>query len=352
MKCDVLIVGAGPAGSSAARAAAEKGLKVVVVECRPVVGVPVRCAEYIPGPLLGEINLGSDFVAQPVKGMRTILPDGSVKEMKAPGYMIHRDRFDQALAKAAQDAGAEFFLSTTAREREGGKVRVRKRGDGDFEITAKVIIGADGPFSRVGRWIGASISNLIPSAQVRVNLALPMELTEVYFDRNIHGGYGWVFPKGETANVGLGVKKGMGISGSVKKTLDYFLARLSEQGTIRGKPFRSFGGWIPASPAEKTVHENIILAGDAAGHTHPITGAGIFNAVKGGRMAGRWASRAVIKNDLKLLDGYEKAWLEFFGMTLDRAFKRRQLLEKEWGRLDEIIRHCWVAFREYYADSA
>jgi len=144
----------------------------------------------------------------------------------------------------------------------------------------------------------------------------------------------------------------MGISGSVKKTLDYFLARLSEQGTIRGKPFRSFGGWIPASPAEKTVHENIILAGDAAGHTHPITGAGIFNAVKGGRMAGRWASRAVIKNDLKLLDGYEKAWLEFFGMTLDRAFKRRQLLEKEWGRLDEIIRHCWVAFREYYADSA
>ncbi len=352
MKYDVLIVGAGPAGSSAALAAAEKGLKVVVVECRPVVGVPVRCAEFIPGPLLGEINLGSDFVVQPVKGMRTILPDGSIKEMKAPGYMIHRDRFDQTLARAAQDAGAEFFLSTTALAREGENVRVRKRGAGDFEIIAKVIIGADGPFSRVGRWVGASISHLIPSAQVRVNLARPMDVTQVYFDRNIHGGYGWVFPKGPVANVGLGVKKGKGISGSVKRTLDYFLARLREQGIITGKSFRSFGGWIPAGPAEKTVHDNIVLAGDAAGHTHPITGAGIFTAVKGGRMAGSWASRAVIENDLKLLNAYEKAWQEFFGTTLDRAFKRRQLLEKEWGRLDEIIRHCWVAFREYYADPA
>jgi geranylgeranyl reductase family protein len=302
--------------------------------------------------LLGEINLGSDFVVQPVKAMRTILPDGSVKEIKAPGYMIHRDRFDQALAKAAQDAGVELFLSTTALSREGGKVRVRKRGDGDFEISAKVIIGSDGPFSRVGRWIGAPISHLILSAQVRVNLTRPMEFTEVYFDRNIHGGYGWVFPKEKTANVGIGVKKGMGISGSVKRTLDYFLARLYEQGTITGKPFHSFGGWIPAGPVDKTVHENIILAGDAAGHTHPITGAGIFMAVKGGRMAGRWASQAVVNNDLNLLDGYEKAWQEFFGMTLDHAFKRRQRLEQEWGRLDEIIKHCWVAFREYYEDSA
>ena len=352
MKCDVLIIGAGPAGSSAACVAAEKGLKVVVVECRPVVGVPVRCAEYIPGPLLGEVNLGIDFVEQSVKGMRTILPDGSVKEMKAPGYMIHRDRFDQALAKAAGDAGAQFFLSTTARAREGGNVRVREEGGRDFTISADVIIGADGPFSRVGRWIGASNRNLIPAAQVRVNLTRPMEFTEVYFDRNIQGGYGWVFPKGRAANVGIGVKKGMGISGSVTRTLDYFLARLNEQGVITGKPFQSFAGWIPAGPIEKTVHENILLAGDAAGHTHPITGAGVFTAVKAGRMAGRWASEAIEKGDLKLLNEYETEWQEFFGTTLARAYKRRQFLEKEWDRLDEIIRDCWVAFREYYAEPA
>lgn len=352
MKCDVLIIGAGPAGSSAARATAEKGLKVVVVERRSVVGIPVRCAEYIPAPLLGEVNLRNDFVEQTVNGMRTILPDGSTAETKAPGYIIYRDRFDQALVKAAENAGAKFLLSTTALTKDGGNVKVRARGKRDFEITADILIGADGPFSRVGRWIGATNKNMILAAQARVYLTRPMDFTEVYFDENICGGYGWTFPKGKAANVGIGIKRGMGISGSVKETLEYFLNRLKERGITTGKPVKLFAGWIPAGPIEKTAHENILLAGDAAGHTHPLTGAGISTAVRGGSMAGKWAARAVQKGDLNLLKKYEEEWQDFFGMTLERGFKRRQLLEKEWHRLDKIIRHCWVAFREYYTETA
>ena len=110
--CDVLIIGAGPAGSSAAISAAKNGLDVIVVERRAEIGVPVQCAEYIPAPLVGQLNLGTGFVVQRVSKMRTILPNGSTTDMAAPGYMIHRDHFDQALAREARNHGAKFLLST------------------------------------------------------------------------------------------------------------------------------------------------------------------------------------------------------------------------------------------------
>ena len=104
--CDILIIGAGPAGSSAAIAAAKKGMDVLVVEQRAEIGVPVQCAEYIPAPLVGQLNLGTGFVVQKVSKMRTILPDGSTSDMAAPGFMIHRDRFDQTIARQARKLGA------------------------------------------------------------------------------------------------------------------------------------------------------------------------------------------------------------------------------------------------------
>ena len=84
-EADILVVGAGPAGSSAALAACGRGLRVLLVERRTVVGRPVQCAEYIPAPLMKETAIGRNFVVQPVKGMTTILPDGEIKETRAPG---------------------------------------------------------------------------------------------------------------------------------------------------------------------------------------------------------------------------------------------------------------------------
>ena len=102
LECDVLVVGAGPAGTSAARAAASRGARVVVVERRAVIGVPVRCAEYIPAVLLGEAGVGRRFVVQPIRGMRTYCNGRCLQETPAPGYTIRRDLFDQALADAAK----------------------------------------------------------------------------------------------------------------------------------------------------------------------------------------------------------------------------------------------------------
>jgi geranylgeranyl reductase family protein len=348
LETDVLVVGAGPAGCSAARAAAREGADVLVVENRSRVGVPVRCAELIPAPLLREVDAGRDFVVQRVRGLRTILPNGEEKETRAPGFTVRRDLFDQALAGAAAEAGARFMLATRAVSREHDEVLLKRNG-GPGRVRAKVIVGADGPHSRVAKWIGSENRHRIPAVQVKVPLVRPMEFGEVYFHREIHGGYGWLFPKGGEANAGLGMIPGGEGSPPLRQALHRFLNRLTEAGKIEARVLGGTAGWVPAENIRSITKDNVLLAGDAAGQTHPITGAGVFQAVTCGTMAGVHAARAALAKDTNLLSRYEEEWLSLFGDSHRRAVQRRRLLEKEWAGLDEIVKYCWIAFREYYS---
>lgn len=349
---DIVIVGAGPAGSSAAIAACRSGLRVLLIERKAAVGTPVRCAEYIPAPLLGELDLpGRRFVEQHVLGMRTVLPGGEMKVTRSPGYTIKRDLFDQCLVERAAGSGAEIWLSTRVLERDGEGLLVRDGFGVVSTVKAKTIIGADGPQSTVGRWIGSVNRNLIPAVQVRAPLRSPLDFTEVYFDREIRGGYGWLFPKGNTANVGIGLKGKKGTGPGMKGVLKRFLARLESDGKVRSEAGGCVAGWIPAERPRPVTRGNFLLAGDAAGQTHPISGAGISQAVMCGRMAGAWAARAVAEQDPGLLAGYEEEWRDLYGEAQERAFERRQFLEREWDRLEAILPYCWVGFREYYAGS-
>ena len=351
LRCDILVVGAGPAGSSVARASAKRGLEVLLAERRDTIGVPVRCAEYIPAPLLGETDGGRDFIVQSVRGMRTILPDGAVTVTRAPGFMIRRELFDQALVKAAVKEGARLLASTRVLRMEEGQVVARKRvHPHETRIAAKVIVGADGPHSTVGRWIASENRSLIPAVQWRVPLESPMDHTEVYFDNDFYGGYGWLFPVGREANVGLGRKRREFRDESIGKVLERFVSRLAEQGKVKKAPSRTTAGWIPAEPLRQGVKRNVLLVGDAAGHTHPVTGAGVSQAVIGGQMAGKWAARAAETGDPGLLAAYEEEWRELFAAVQERAHERRRSLEKNWGRLETAVKASWMAFREYYAD--
>ncbi|MBW1948452.1 MAG: NAD(P)/FAD-dependent oxidoreductase [Deltaproteobacteria bacterium] len=345
----VLVVGAGPAGCSAARAAAEAGVRVLVVERKAVVGEPVRCGEYVPAPLLREVGRGGAFVVQPVKGMRTILPSGEVHTLRAPGFIIRRRRFDQVLAAGARDAGAHILLSTRAVMGEEGCVRLLGASGEEWTVKPRVVIGADGPHSSVGRRMGIRNRNLLAAVQVRVPLVRPMDHTEVHFLPEIFGGYGWLFPRGGQANVGLGMAPGHGGPHALRPLLGSLLGRLAGEGKIRNTPRSLTAGWIPVRPLERTVRGWTLLAGDAAGQTHSITGAGVAQAVECGRMAGKWAARAVLEDRASALAGYESGWRDLFGETLERAWEKRKHLEARWDRLEEVIRSCWVGFREYYA---
>ena len=349
--CDILVVGAGPAGSSAALAAARQGVNVLIVERRRQVGLPVQCAEYIPAMLKGQLGLKGGFIVQKIKGMHTFVPGHSVKKTAAPGYIIRRERFDQTLVAAAGKAGAKVRCATRATALlPEGDVTLSPKDGPSYTVRPKVIIGADGPRSTVGSWAGSENRHLLPGVQMTLPLTAPLVNTEIYFEPEITAGYGWLFPKGKMANVGLGMLRPTSGRPSVRKVLDGFIRRLKLDGKIDGAPVALAAGWIPTRPVRNTVTSKIILVGDAAGHTHPITGAGIFAAMTCGKLAGKYAASAVAANDIAILKAYDCEWKSLFGESLAKAHHRREQMEAGWSAFDTIVKRCWVAYREYYTD--
>jgi len=163
---DVLVVGAGPTGSTAAKYAARGGAGVLMIEKRSEIGTPVRCGEGVAKRWLEEIGLTAsrEFICHEVDGARIIAPDGTtlvLDETRAGnecGYILERDLFDRFLAREAAKAGSEIMIKTSAVAllREDGRVvgaRCEHMGD-TFDVRAKVVIGADGFESQVGRWAG------------------------------------------------------------------------------------------------------------------------------------------------------------------------------------------------------
>lgn len=309
----------------------------------------MQCAEYIPAMLKRQLGLGGGYVVQKIEGMHTFVPGQAVKETVAPGYVIRRELFDQTLVAAARKAGAKVRCATraTAMHPEGDVTLAP--GDGPaYTVRPKVIIGADGPHSTIGRWVGKVNRHLLPGVQMTLPLAVPLANAEIYFDPEIVAGYGWLFPKGKVANVGLGMLRPTSGRPSLRKVLDGFIRRLEADGKICGAPVAYAAGWIPAEPVRNAVSGNIMLVGDAAGHTHPITGAGIFAAVTCGKLAGKFAAAAAAANDMTILKDYDREWQDLFGDTLARAHLRRAQMEACWSAFDTIVKQCWVAYREYY----
>ncbi|MEK6679116.1 MAG: NAD(P)/FAD-dependent oxidoreductase [Nitrospirota bacterium] len=348
--CDILIIGAGPAGSSAALKAAQEGARVILIEQKKEIGVPVQCAEYIPVQLTTNIGLRDDLLVQEIHFMRTHLPNGEVKETESIGYIIDRDRFDQHLAEMAEKSGAVIKKGCKAEGFNNNLVEIVE-GNKRYAIEAKIIIGADGPKSTVGRWIGAENKEFVSAKQYIMPLRFKMDYTEVYFRDYIHGGYGWVFPKGNKANVGIGVDTSFGLDPS--EALDRFVDELFKSGRIEKKILNSTGGLIPVGGIIGLRKDNILLCGDAAGQCNPITGAGISNAVLCGSLAGEIAAKAVIDDNLDILLEYDEAIDELVAHSINHAVEKRRHLQQHWGKdtLSEALKTCWIAFEGYYGEN-
>jgi flavin-dependent dehydrogenase len=196
--------------------------------------------------------------------------------------------------------------------------------------------------------VGAVNANLLSGVQFTLPLTGPERFTEIYFEPEIFAGYGWFFPKDDRVNIGLGMRTSTD-AGSPRELLARFKDRFVARGRVEDVVLSRAGGCIPAEPVRSAVHGDVLLAGDAAGHTHPITGAGIFSAVTCGRLAGEYAAEAALGNDPSLLAGYDQEWRDLFGDSLARAASRRTDMESNWSDFIPTVRRTWVAFREYYA---
>ncbi len=344
MKFDVLVVGAGPGGSTASYILSKGGAKVLMVDIKRKPGVPVQCAEFVPIQLEHKFPqfFPKSSIAQKVRDMVHFTPWGEVVSMYSEGYVLHRERFDANITSLALREGATLMLRTRFLGFEDGKLwleNIDKRER--FPVEADLVIGADGPRSRVAKLTGEHTKSFLTTAQFTVPVEREINDLLIYFRDYIPGGYGWVFPKGEFANVGVGIDPAYPIN--VMESLKRFFKELLSQGLVGERIEGRTGGWIPAEGVKRPLRGNVLLVGDAGGFCHPITGGGIANAVYTGEMC----ARAILEDSL---EEYEEESMELFGATLNRAAKKRVKYMKSWDDLKSIIPKTWIAFEEYWKE--
>ncbi|KPK07836.1 MAG: geranylgeranyl reductase [Betaproteobacteria bacterium SG8_39] len=347
---DVLVIGLGPAGSSAAAAAARAGASVLCLERKKVVGIPVQCAEFIPLPL--SRYAAPDARAQAVEAMATVLPSGARTQRAFNGLMIKRDRFDQALAHAAREAGALLWTDSLLRAVDVGARRVRvSTASGLREVGYRLLIAADGPQSQVAACLGLPRLPLVTTRQYTVPLCRAQRDTDIWLSPQTPGGYAWLFPKGTVANLGLGVDPAL--EADMKAPLDALHAALVAERRVGADILLRTGGLIPVGGLRaRLVEGDVLFVGDAAGFTHPVTGAGIAPAVASGERAGEAAARR-LAGDANALIAYEAEMREQFEPSLARGLRARQRMAGAWNTAgaarDATHRAGWIAFDEYYA---
>lgn len=356
---DVIVVGAGPAGSMTAKHAAKNGASVLLIEKRQEIGSPVRCGEAISKRWFKDVGIqpSSKWIANEVKGAKITSPDGSslyIDEKIAGrevGTVIERDIFDMELAKDAVKAGAETMLKTSVYGliQENGKViGVKAKHLGEtFEINAKVVVGADGFESQVGRWAGIDTSlkprDISTCLQYRMtNIDCDPDHCEFIIGDVSIGGYVWVFPKDDdTANIGVGLllskihEKGM-----VKAYLDNFIKKHPEYS--KGSVMDIVAGAVSVcAPIDRTVGDGIVLVGDAARQIDPMTGGGVANACIAGKVAGEVLGKSVKENDFSegFLVQYEKGWRKRFEESLFRNWiAKEKLISLGNENINKIVR--------------
>src|SRR3990172_4673608 len=341
---DVVVVGAGPAGSITAKTCAEGGMDVLLIEKRQEIGDPVRCAEGVgKDALIKYIQPDTRWIAAEVKGSRIIAPDGTRilmsgdAAMKDVGYTLERKVFDRVLAQRAAMAGAEVMVKTRATGlfRNNGRVAgIKAMYMGDVhEIKADIVIGADGVESKIGRWGGIDTTlkphEIEACVQFLISNFDPGEYSEFYLgEKYSPGGYAWIFPKGgRSANVGIGVLGSK--SGNIRAIS--LLSKFIETYIPQGRIVEIVVGGVPVTgPIKQTVTDGLMLVGDAARQSDPLTGGGITNAMDAGKMAGEVCIKAREKGDFSVrsLKEYEDKWRSTIGKEMSKSLQVKNLLLK------------------------
>lgn len=342
MKTDVIVVGAGPAGSMAA---INSKCDTILIDQRAEIGVPKQCAEGVSESLFEKIGIKpkKEWISKEIKATSLISPSGieiklddkRVKRAKF-GFVLNRKNFDKGLAEIAANTGAELMPKTRfirAEKTKNGIKVYAKRFNKKIEIVGKILIACDGVQSRAAKSFGLNTTlplRYIESCYQYEMTNIEIEpAVELYFGRvYAPGGYLWIFPKGEnSANVGIGIVPSL----TEKRAKDYLDNFLKSERLKGGKIIEINAGAVPVStPLEKTYADNLMVCGDAARMVNPLTGGGIHTACISGSIAGKIATKAVEKEDYseKFLSEYQKLWRNEFGRELEYYGKAQEVLIK------------------------
>jgi digeranylgeranylglycerophospholipid reductase len=329
---DVVVVGAGPSGTTAAKFAAQKGASVLILEKDRDVGYPVRCGEAVSLNGVKEfLEPNEKFIASRITKFLMNAPNNTqvVLPLEEEGLILERRIFDYELARIASNAGVQILTRAYVNGLlfEDDKVSgVTFEHDGVLkQVNAKIVVGADGVESRVGRWAGLNtftdFRDMESCVQVTVgNIDIDQNACYFYLGSMFapHG-YLWIFPKGNrSANIGLGISGLVGKKKSAQKYLEDFLNKYYPNVSILTK----VAGGVPCAVTHKKIsRKGLVLVGDAAQQVNPLSGGGIISGMIGGKIAGTIIADALENNNLDYILSYDKAWH-------DRLGKRHEIFDR------------------------
>ncbi|HDM23106.1 MAG TPA: NAD(P)/FAD-dependent oxidoreductase [Methanomicrobia archaeon] len=354
MRCDVLVVGAGPSGSMTAKILAEEGVDVILIEQKKEIGYPVQCAEGVNKFLFRDTGIKKDpsFIEQRIDGTVIYFHNEEyvLTGEQWKGYTLDRRRFDKFLAENAQHAGAKILTSARAiglKKRESGWIVKIKLSGKPMEIETKIIVGADGFRKSVGKWAGLAKEWRTDEYSKCLQYTVPCQDMQeknkfhIVFDENFPSGYGWIFPKRCKVNIGVGVSP----KSNVKKALQYFLKHpITKQLVGDNVVINEIrGGKIPTcgpKSKDEVVGDGIIIVGDAAGMVEPVTGEGIAPSMISGISAGETIAEAIERKS------WSKSMLSIYYKNCMRKRYIGSTVGESMGYFLELKRKIYDVFSE------
>ncbi len=340
---DVIIVGAGPAGSQTAYHLANEGLDVLLVEEHEQVGSPIQCAGLFTPPIFDMAPVDLEDVHQnTVYGAHIYAPDGHMLDIRSDepaSHAIERDRFDYLLSRAAADAGAELREGTKVMDarRVNGHVEVELvadgGADGSYTESARLMVGADGVQSRVAKWFGLPSSReVLPcyGAEMTGIRADDPEYVEMFLgEERAPGFFSWIIPTNEAGTRGK-VEIGVGMKEAERPSKWYWEKMFSDplsEGFLP-EPEEEYGicGCIPLGVPRRSTADNVALIGDAASMAKPTTGGGVYMSLRASEHLRDAVVAAFEADDLsrKRLSAYHDAWMGDIGRELKIGWRMRK----------------------------
>jgi len=321
---DVIVIGGGPAGSTVARYAANGGANVLVIDGRDPIGTPLQCGELVPSndemrrlcpsvPNMDELfQTPAAAISRHSKEMHLVPPSGKPLKFDFDGYVLNRVAHDEFLVELAKTSGAEFLINSRVEKVEENRV-VLRNGD---SYSAKIIVDAGGHNGPIRRDYWNEKSTKIPVKFVLMEGDFG-NAVELHFGSMAPGGYAWMFPKENGANIGLGIQRSFAKGRSLNQYTEEFISKYNGEVTFNGAGSLPMSGTI-----KKFVKGNYMLVGDSAGMVLPSNGAGITIAMIGGRIAGQVIAENISQGTP--LEEYEIRWKKQMGKVMrnsKRSFK-------------------------------
>jgi geranylgeranyl reductase family protein len=354
MNSDVVVVGAGPAGSTAAKFLAEAGIKVILVDKADFPrekpcggGLPTRVQKRFPyiKPFIDSVSYGSFTYSSSLRYKLDVIREKPLLET------VLRNDFDYGLVNVAVKSGVSFLCGKTVVDISIQPDKALVMLDDGQTLETQAVIGCDGTRSIVAEKTG--LCKKLETLCVCLVQEQPMTSKQLdsYFTKKrlVHlfikaqgiAGYGWVFPKSNQVNIGIGEFQSALPRSKPKvplmQTYESFIDLLKKQKILpKDFPVENVkGAVLPIFPLEKTFGNRVLLCGDAAGFINPITGEGIYYAMASGQIAARVIIEGLKSQDLskQFLSRYSREWNADFGKDL----KLLGWFNKQWGKDSEKI---------------